>query len=623
MVELPVIQGNYADLDNKRSTLSYELRELFSERNCERILLINPPQTTREVFDNEIAKVGNYPCYPPYNLALLSKGLEDRGYTSDILDMNYELLERAFKVKDNFAFNENWEDILKNKLDNFKPDLVGITCMYTMVYSEMKNIADFVKGYKKIPIIVGGGYPALAAEEVLRKTETIDLVSLYESDDSFPDMVDFINQKAGENKLTQLAKIVNGEYIALEDRNTPSEERIGVYPQWHGLKLDDYSRVGKIGVYARWMRGEDIRCGTILSSRGCRAHCDFCSVREFNGKGVRHRSIESVINEIETLRDNYGIRHLVWLDDDLLANGKGQEKFFGEMANRNLGITWDASNGVIAASLTDRLAQLAEESGCIGMSFGIESGDPYILKEMRKPATLQGFEKASEILQDHPNIFTKGFLILGYPSKLNGQKGESIGQIWNTIGLAKKMHLDWYSIHLALPLPQTDMAKKMEEIGQIQNDLTEESSQSKFMYGFGNIAAREYEKKRKLNPDPNFYNILLDKPMDYVPNRAELKDIWFLMDYYINYEDIPKETNLIKLGLKEKWLAEICSRRSSENPLGNLYLAVVRDKLGKVEESEENRYLAREFMKQSEFWSTRFRSLGLEELLNPNAKSLI
>ena len=99
------------------------------------------------------------------------------------------------------------------------------------------------------------------------------------------------------------------------------------------------------------MRGEDVRCSTVLSNRGCVAHCDFCSVREFNGVGVRHRSIDSVIGEIETLRDEYQIKHFVWLDDDLLSNRKRTENLFGEMVKRKLGVTWDASNGVIAACL--------------------------------------------------------------------------------------------------------------------------------------------------------------------------------------------------------------------------------------------------------------------------------
>ncbi len=608
MLELSLLNKNDIDYSAKER-ISYKIREKFPEGRCEKILLINPPQTTRDAFDFKMAQARSYPCYPPYNLALLSRNLEEKGYTTDILDINHEILSQVSKAN-NHNFNyDNWKSLLQKKIDEFKPDLVGVTCMYTMVHNEMKDITDYIKQHNKVPIIVGGAHPALAAEEVLKKTESIDFVSFYESDNSFPDMVDFINGKVNDEKLTQIATLVNDQYVSADERDTPSPERISLLPKWHNLRLGEYTRVGKIGAYASWMRGEDTRCCTILASRGCRAHCSFCSVREFNGKGVRHRSIESVLTEMEILKNDYGIEHFVWLDDDLFAGRKQTEKLFSEIAKRNLGITWDASNGVIASCLTSELAELSEKSGCIGMSFGVESGDPEILRQMRKPASLGKFVEAADIMKKHPHIFTKGFLIIGYP-------GETIGQIWNTIGLAKEMHLDWYTLQKAIPLPATDMAKEMYEIGQIESQNITAEAQNRFMSGFGNTAAREYERKRKLIKE-DFYNILLDKPKDHVPNRDELTDMWFLADYYINFEDIPKENNPIKLQLKEKWLEEVCMRKSSENPIGNLYLAVVRDKLGKNEQAGENRKLAKQFIGESEFWSTRFTGLGLDKLLEP------
>jgi len=56
-------------------------------------------------------------------------------------------------------------------------------------------------------------------------------------------------------------------------------------------------------------------------------------------------------------------------------------------------------------------------------------------------------------------------------------------------------------------------------------------------------------------------------------------------------------------------------RKSSENPIGNLYLAVIRDKIGKHEQAGENRKLARQYIKESAFWSIRFTGLGLDKLL--------
>ena len=56
-------------------------------------------------------------------------------------------------------------------------------------------------------------------------------------------------------------------------------------------------------------------------------------------------------------------------------------ELFNEMIRQDVGITWDASNGVIAASVTDEIMSAARDSGCIGLVIGMESGNPEILKK--------------------------------------------------------------------------------------------------------------------------------------------------------------------------------------------------------------------------------------------------
>ena len=111
------------------------------------------------------------------------------------------------------------------------------------------------------------------------------------------------------------------------------------------------------------------RITTILSNRGCRAQCTF-AVRNFNGKKIRTRSIQSIIDELLFLRDYQDIKHVMWLDDDLLYNTGRTIELFNEMVKQNVEIT-DASNGVIAASVTDEIMSAAQESGCLGVVIGM------------------------------------------------------------------------------------------------------------------------------------------------------------------------------------------------------------------------------------------------------------
>ena len=55
------------------------------------------------------------------------------------------------------------------------------------------------------------------------------------------------------------------------------------------------------------------------------------------------------------------------------------------MVKKNVKMTWDATNGVIAHSLKKfEVVEAAYKSGCVGMHIGIESGNPEILRKIKK-----------------------------------------------------------------------------------------------------------------------------------------------------------------------------------------------------------------------------------------------
>ena len=91
---------------------------------------------------------------------------------------------------------------------------------------------------------------------------------------------------------------------------------------------------------------------------------------------------------------------------------------FNEMVRRNVKLTWDATNGVIAHSLKQlEVVDAMHKSGCIGLHIGIESGNPEILKQIRKPGTVETFLQASEILSNFPDINCRALLMLGFPKE--------------------------------------------------------------------------------------------------------------------------------------------------------------------------------------------------------------
>ena len=154
--------------------------------------------------------------------------------------------------------------------------------------------------------------------------------------------------------------------------------------------------LAQVGTLGSWYGFKDkgTKIATALSNRGCRAACTFCNVRTFNGVGVRGKTVDSVLEELRVLKYEHGIGHVIWLDDDLLYDEKRAIELFNGMVQKNLGLTWDATNGVIASSCKYDVIAAAADSGCIGMYFGIESGNNDILRSIKKPGTVETFLKA-------------------------------------------------------------------------------------------------------------------------------------------------------------------------------------------------------------------------------------
>src|SRR3989338_5036194 len=85
-----------------------KLKNLLSE-GCQRILLVEPPNVPEEDFDPTVAINNRYPVYEPYGLGVISACAELRGYTTDVIDLNFMLQDHFKKNPKNFEY-KIWEE---------------------------------------------------------------------------------------------------------------------------------------------------------------------------------------------------------------------------------------------------------------------------------------------------------------------------------------------------------------------------------------------------------------------------------------------------------------------------------------------------------------------------------
>jgi radical SAM superfamily enzyme YgiQ (UPF0313 family) len=580
----------------------------FDHKNIKRVLLIQPLQISVEDIDLRIAKNKRYYTYPPYALGILNTNVKKHNFESDILDLNIKVFTEIYNsesVKPE-GLEALWREELVSKLNEFKPDVVGVGCTFTMNHKSMVDIFDMVKNFNGDIITVAGGvHVTNATEIVLKDCKNADFALTYEAELSFINFLNYVKSEGGDGALHSVSTIHNEQYYEIADKLVPEGEDLNVIPDYGTVDISRLVDLGEIGTFRYW-RPKNAKATAILSNKGCRARCSFCSVRNFNGKDVRLKSVDTVVDEIALLQEKFGINHVTWLDDDLFFDVGRTLDLFNTMVRRNLNLTWDASNGIIASAAVvhPELVAASSESGCIGMYFGIESGNDKILRDVYKPSSVKHYLKLGDLMRKYPKIFTRGFLIIGFPH-------ENLSQIRDTIRVAIDMGLDWYTVQLLTPLPSTEIYNQMVEEGMIEaGSLNIEGE------GYTMFSVRESERQRKIEElsqrkNSDFINLLNSNP-DHVPSRKELNDLWFLSDFEINYRPIYATTDVDRLKKLKAFLADISDRMTRDNPLANYFLSIVEEKLGNKSESIIRQENARKHLEKSIYWQERIDILGLD-----------
>lgn len=574
------------------------LDKQFPSGRVERVLLVNPPDGNSELFRIGTARRRRYTNYPPYGLGVIAQHLRAVGAEPRILNLNHEILQaaRAATSEEGFRFDSIWQEALNAAIAEFKPDLIGVTCMFTMTHLSLKRVCEHA-ALSGIPVAIGGVHVTNDVERVLDDIPAARVAFLREGDLAIKH---FCRAVAGEEELDNLGQVIlddAGERFRYLNECQPSASEMDVIPAYELMDVSNLSTQGVIGNF-HGFRSSGTKFATVLSNRGCRAQCTFCSVRNFNGKTVRQRSVDSVLDELSMLRHEHGIGHFVWLDDDLLKDDARALALFNGMVQRNLGMTWDATNGVIAASCSDEMVHAMRDSGCIALNIGMESGNPEILKQVKKPGTIKNFVAAAEAFRRYPEIHTRVFLMVGFP-------GETMGMINDTINVARQMDLDWYSMTVLQPLPNTPIYDSMVEQGLIQDVGSQEVRFNSGAYGKQDEVDLGVRLATK-----NFADAFASIPLDAIPTKQQLQDIWFYMNYHLNFHRLFTETRPMKIRQQFMNLRALSDVISPEHGLALYFTGYLQHKLNGHIEPEMVERLKRK-LGESEYWRDRFDAFGL------------
>jgi radical SAM superfamily enzyme YgiQ (UPF0313 family) len=182
----------------------------------------------------------------------------------------------------------------------------------------------------------------------------------------------------------------------------------------------------------------------IVTSRGCPAGCTYCIKHVSYQYTTRLRAPEKLMKEMWNLKA-LGIHNIHMYADLFTVNRDQVVDLCKRMIDEQINIKWTCNSRV--DYVDEEMLELMGQAGCRLISWGIESGNEQILRNVRKGAYPDKAQRALHWAKK-AGIMNWGYFIIGLP----GETEETIRQ---TIDFSKKLPLDIALFHVAAPYPGT------------------------------------------------------------------------------------------------------------------------------------------------------------------------
>lgn len=381
------------------------------------------------------------------------------------------------KIIDAYKKNLSIREV-EQSIKDFKPDVTGITVLMDQYAKAGHMAAKIVKDFSKdIKTVIGGVY-AMSNPKRVMEDKNFDYLVMGEGEYVFKQLIGNFSGACdlptrGIAFRDKNGKVENRGHAAfiknLDTLPRPAYELIDYLS--YANNFSDRRSVDQPGAYPY---------ARIITSRGCPEKCSFCQVPSLQGSFFRSRSPDNICNEIEWLKEKYGIKSVIFDDDNMFTNTKRAKDLLRTMIRRGLSMPW-TSLATAVFRLDEEMIDLMYESGNTYIDVAIESGTERVMRDViLKPLDFKHAVKMVKYARDK-GIFVAANYILGFPT-------ETWEEILETIAFSEKINADYSKFFIAIPLKNTEMY----DLALQTNTLLVDPVQAENMWTVGGTISSKY-----------------------------------------------------------------------------------------------------------------------------------
>ena len=352
-------------------------------------------------------------------------------------------------------------------LKNSQPDVVAFS-LTTNAFPHVASLAALTKRHSQALTICGGPHATLCPDEVIA-LDGIDIICIGEGEGAILDLCQRLEDGQDFSDIPNLwVKSNEGDR---ESGKSEKVEKICRNPLRPLIAdLDELPFPDReVFPYADSFDLKFMKRGVFMASRGCPYNCAYCgspAMKQLygNNKYIRFRSVESLIEEVETVVRNFPqVEYNVFHDDLLPMKREWFADFTREYKSR-IGLPFEMN---CHPNLMDReIAKLAKSAGCSLIRFGIESGNEHIRRKvLKRPVSTRRIIDAFSFC-DEVGLNTLSYNMVGLPF-------ETRSQILDTIKLNARVQPKVAHVTVFFPLPGTKAHDLCEKEGLLTDKHTD------------------------------------------------------------------------------------------------------------------------------------------------------